>query len=124
MIELLLLYIVFSISSTGLAMLYLFMIRKGQLFSFMQVPLNYLSDKKGVLAIFLYKSMGGCEVCTIQRFADVSFIVIILISSIHLHFLLWFFIYCLFGGMVFYASQIMNNAKKSEPKKTTQNIEL
>jgi len=92
---LILLFALFAFASNGLAKLYLYLIRKGQLFSFMQKPIVYLQDKKNPLAIFAYKSIGGCEVCTIQRFADVAFIVLIYMAPIHLHWLLWTFLYCL-----------------------------
>lgn len=122
MIELLLLYLIFSFSANGLGKLYLFLIRRGQILGFMQKPLRYLQDRKGPLGVFIYKSIGGCDTCVIQRFADVAFFVMIYLSPVSLHWFLWLFIYCMFGGMVFYASAVTD---RSEPiKKTTQKIEL
>ena len=118
---LILLFALFAFASNGLAKLYLYLIRKGQLFSFMQKPIVYLQDKKNHLAIFTYKSIGGCEVCTIQRFADVAFIVLIYMSPIHLHWLLWSFLYCLFGGLSFYATML---TQREQTPKTTQKINL
>ena len=118
---LILLFALFAFASNGLAKLYLYLIRKGQLFSFMQKPIVYLQDKKNPLAIFTYKSIGGCEVCTIQRFADVAFIVLIYMSPIHLHWLLWSFLYCLFGGLSFYATML---TQREQTPKTTQKINL
>ena len=69
---LILLFALFAFASNGLAKLYLYLIRKGQLFSFMQKPIVYLQDKKNPLAIFAYKSIGGCEVCTIQRLLNAN----------------------------------------------------
>ena len=117
-----LLFALFAFASNGLAKLYLYLIRKGQLFSFMQKPIVYLQDKKNPLAIFTYKSIGGCEVCTIQRFADVAFIVLIYMSPIHIHWLLWSFLYCLFGGLSFYATMLTQ--REQTPPKTTQKINL
>jgi hypothetical protein len=118
---LILLFALFAFASNGLAKLYLYLIRKGQLFSFMQKPIVYLQDKKNPLAIFAYKSIGGCEVCTIQRFADVAFIVLIYMAPIHLHWLLWTFLYCLFGGLSFYATML---TQREQTPKTTQKINL
>ena len=118
---LILLFALFAFASNGLAKLYLYLIRKGQLFSFMQKPIVYLQDKINPLAIFAYKSIGGCEVCTIQRFADVAFIVLIYMSPIHLHWLLWSFLYCLFGGLSFYATML---TQREQTPKTTQKINL
>mgnify|MGYP006390172165 FL=1 len=117
-----LLFALFAFASNGLAKLYLYLIRKGQLFSFMQKPIVYLQDKKNPLAIFAYKSIGGCEVCTIQRFADVAFLVLIYMSPILLHWLLWSFLYCLFGGLSFYATMLTQ--REQTPSKTTQKINL
>ena len=118
---LILLFALFAFASNGLAKLYLYLIRKGQLFSFMQKPIVYLQDKKNPLAIFTYKSIGGCEVCTIQRFADVAIIVLIYMAPIHLHWLLWSFLYCLFGGLSFYATML---TQREQTPKTTQKINL
>lgn len=119
---LILLFALFAFASNGLAKLYLYLIRKGQLFSFMQKSIVYLQDKKNPLAVFAYKSIGGCEVCTIQRFADVAFIVLIYMSPIQLHWLLWSFLYCLFGGLSFYATMLTQ--REQTPPKTTQKINL
>lgn len=120
MVQLLLTYIVFAFSACGLGKLYLFLIRQGQLLSFMQKPLKYFENRNE----FIYKSIGGCDTCTIQRFADVSFVVLVLLNPIRFHHylaltvILWFFIYCLFGGMVFYATALIY--KDETPKKTTK----
>lgn len=123
MLQLLITFVVFGFSACGLGLLYMVLIREGQLFSFMQGPINFFGQNEGVLSNFIHKSIGGCEICTIQRFADISFIILILTSPIHLHFLLWFFLYCMFGGLVFFATALI---KKDEPgpTKTTQKLDL
>lgn len=111
-------FITLAFCSVGLGSLYLYMIRKDELLGFMQKPLEYLKPKKGPLAIFLYKSFGGCDVCTIQRFADLIFALLIVLTPLKIHPGLWFIFYCLFGGLIFYINVTM--AKKENKVKVTK----
>lgn len=129
MIQILLTFLVFAFSACGLGKLYLILIRHGQLLSFMQRPLRYLQDRKDPASIFAYKSIGGCDICTVQRFADVAFFFLVYTnqgtfhSNTILNILAWFFLYCLFGGMVFYATSLITK-DPPQPKKTTETIQL
>lgn len=125
-IEFILTFFVFAMSANGLGNLYLYLIRDGQLFSFMQKPLIYFSSKKGLISKFIHKSIGGCEICTIQRFGDLSFAFFmsyfsmpgdVIITSIS-----WFALYCLYGGLIFYFSAIAS--RQAQPKTTSKKIEL
>lgn len=117
-----LLYVTLGFSSMGLGMLYLYLIRKGQSLDFMQKLLKLLDDHRNPLSLFLYKSIGGCEVCTIQRFTDLSFVVLMILTPLKLHFTLWFIVYCLYGGFVFFISNTM--VTKTQPKITSEKIDL
>lgn len=119
-------FVAFAFACNGLGNLYLFLIREGQLFSFMQKALKHFEKKN----VFIYKSIGGCETCTIQRFADIAFIVLILLNPIRFfqngvgNFLTWFFIYCLFGGLVFYATALVSKNETPKITKSKPQINL
>ena len=125
-IEFIITFFVFALAANGLGSLYLFLIRPGQLLSFVQKPIKYLSDKKGILAKFLYKSIGGCEICTVQRFGDLTFAFFVSYFTMPgptwLVYLQWFILYCLFGGLLFYFGSIAS--KNIQPQTKKQNIEL
>jgi|LakMenEpi03Aug12_release.lakeMendotaPanAssembly.Ray.scaffolds.fasta_scaffold03130_9 hypothetical protein len=102
-IEFVLTFILLAFAVVGVGELYLFAIREGQFLDFMARPLAWLHARsaQSKAAEFAFKSIGGCRVCTIQRFAELATL------------LLWFLFpepwyydlltYVLFGGMVFYA---------------------
>ena len=125
-IEFIITFFVFAMAANGLGNLYIYLIRPGQLFSFMQLPIKYFSDKKGILARFIYKSIGGCEICTIQRFGDMAFAFFVscfvMPGPTWWVCVSWFFLYCLFGGLLFYFTAIASN--KNQPQTKKQNIEL
>lgn len=114
-----------AIAAAGISMMYQYLILPGQLFSFMQRLLIWLQKKRGALPVFLYKRLGGCEVCNTQMFADLIYIMaIILIGNVA-----WWAIligYVLFGGLVFYLYQlaVKINAKQPEFPIKKQSIEL
>lgn len=125
-IEFIITFFVFAMSANGLGNLYLYLIRDGQLLSFMQKPLIYFSSKTSLISKFIHKSIGGCDICTIQRFGDLSFLFFmsyfsmpgdVIITSIS-----WFALYCLYGGLIFYFSAIAS--RQTQPKTTSKKIEL
>jgi hypothetical protein len=111
-----LLFLMLSVGASGLGSLYLHLIKPMQLLSFMQKPLDYFKDKN----VFMYKSLGGCKICTIQRFADVIFIAYALLTSLNIWLVLP--LYCVFGGLVFYATSLTE--KSVNPIVNSQKLEL
>jgi hypothetical protein len=111
-----LLFLILSAGASGLGSLYLHLIKPMQLLSFMQKPLDYFKDKN----VFMYKSLGGCKICTIQRFADVIFIAYALFT--HMNIWLVLPLYCVFGGLVFYATSLTE--KSVNPIVNSQKLEL
>lgn len=126
-IEFILTFFVFAMSANGLGNLYLYLIREGQLFAFMQGPIKYFSGKNGIVAKFIHKSIGGCEICTVQRFGDLSFAFFVsyftMPGTLIISILSWFTLYCLFGGLIFYFTAIASN-KSNQPITKSQKIEL
>jgi hypothetical protein len=122
--EFILTYLIFAFASVGIGNLYLYLIRPAQLFAFMQKPLAYFSDKPGILSKFIYKSIGGCGVCTVQRFTDLTFAFLIyhfeLPGQTWAVCLEWFGFYILFGGLSFYAQALA----QKQPNETIKNIDL
>ena len=105
MIEFILLYWTLCIASIGLGKLYIYLIRPGQLLEFMQPVIAEMKHHSE----YLYKSIGGCDVCTRQRFTDLSYLLLVAIAppiipglNIVLNILLYFALYCLYGGLAFY----------------------
>lgn len=97
-VEYILTFVVFCIGSFGLSNLYLYLIKQGNLFSFMNKYLLYFKNKNE----FIFRSIGGCSICTTQRFADLSFI---FLSSIYFDEINKFYLlplYCLYGGFTFW----------------------
>lgn len=115
-------FAVFSFASCGLGNLYLNLIRPGQLFDFMQPVLVALSKNKK--RVFLYKSLGGCAVCTRQRFADLSFIMLVILFPQK-----WWAVlplYCLYGGLLFWAQSFVEAVSvKDEPvRKKSEKLDI
>lgn len=100
-VDFILYYIIFAISSNGLASLYLHLIKPTQLLSFIGDYLPKLEKYK-----FLYKSLGGCKICTSQRFADLSFIFLLILFPVKIIYILP--LYCLYGGANFYFSSLVS----------------
>lgn len=111
-----LLFVTLAFSISGLGNLYLHLIKPMQLLSFMQKPLDYFKEKN----VYLYKSLGGCKICTIQRFADVAYIVLVCNSNLNVWLILP--LYCVFGGLVYYATSL--NEKSVNPIMNSQKIDL
>lgn len=122
--EFILTFLVFAFASVGCGNLFLFLIRPGQLFEFVQPALKYLQDKPGILAKFIYKSIGGCGVCTVQRFTDLFFLFIVYwfeLPGVKIQvFFEWFGLYIVFGGLSFYAQAIA----QKRPSETSKTIDL
>lgn len=119
-------FLILCAGSVGLGNLYLYLITPGQLFSFMQPVLVSLSkvttSHKGIE--FLYKSIGGCAVCTRQRFTDLSFIFLCFAFPFN-----WWFVfplYAIYGGLAYYLDALNTNKQTNTitPKIKKQNIEL
>lgn len=81
----------------------------------------------------LYKSLGGCDVCTRQRFTDITFLLFLYISpsvftelNIILSVLIHLFIYSLFGGLAFYFDALITNRNTSnfQPQTKQKHIEI
>lgn len=102
-IEFILTFILLAFSVVGVGELYLFAIRDGQFLDFMNRPLAWLNARmeKSVAAKFAFKSLGGCRICTIQRFADLTALLLFYLFPEPWY--LDLLTYVLFGGMVFYA---------------------
>lgn len=126
-IEFILTFFVFAMAANGLGNLYLYLIREGQLFAFMQKPIKYFSGKNGIVAKFIHKSIGGCEICTVQRFGDLSFAFFMsyftMPGTLIISILSWFALYCLFGGLIFYFTAIASK-QSNQPITKSQKIEL
>jgi hypothetical protein len=99
-------YFVLCLASVGTGKLYLWLIRPDNLFGFIQPTLVRLQPSNG----FLFKSIGGCDVCTRQRFTELSYILLIcLINPLSgwynvIHFLLFIF----YGGLAFYLESLIH----------------
>lgn len=128
MIEYALLYLILCLSSVGLGKLYIYLIQPGRVFQFMQYVLVELKSESTIL----YKSLGGCDVCTRQRFTDLSYVLLLVISpspfSQHHYltiFLLHLLMYCFYGGLAFYfESFVTTQHTQSQPPTKTTNIEI
>ena len=116
-IQFLLSFVILNVSAVGLAKLYMVLIQPNQLLSFMNRPLLWAQNNSK----FIYKSIGGCTICTIQRFLDLSFIMIVLTNNVN--YWLIFPLYCLYGGLGFYVASIQQE-QKPQPKEIHQKIEL
>ena len=119
-------FFVLCAGSVGLGNLYLYLITPGQLLSFVQPLLVSLSKvsshHKGIE--FLYKSIGGCAVCTRQRFTDLSFI--FLCFALPFNWWYVFPLYAIYGGLAFYFDALNTNRQTNitPPKIKQQTIEL
>jgi len=127
MIEFILLYWTLCIASVGLGKLYAYLIQPGQLLSFMQPVIAEMKHHNQ----FVYKSIGGCDVCTRQRFTDLSFLLLITIAPpiiegliLPLNILLYLVLYCLYGGLAFYFEAFVTQAPAPIPERKTTKIEL
>lgn len=118
-------FFVLCAGSVGLGNLYLHLIEPGQLLSFVQNILVRLSKSTMNKSIeFLYKSIGGCAVCTRQRFTDLSFVFLCFALPFN-----WWFVfplYAIYGGLAYYLESLNMNKQPNNiaPKIKKQNIEL
>lgn len=127
MIEFILLYWTLCIASVGLGKLYAFLIQPGKLLAFMQPVIAEMKHHSE----FIYKSIGGCDVCTRQRFTDITYVLLIAIAppilpglNIVLNILLYMALYCLYGGLAFYFEAFVTKSPAPIPERKTTKIEL
>lgn len=106
--------------TSGLGQLYLFLIRNGQPLYIIQKVINKIQNKKNYFYKFIYKSIGGCGICTIQRFADFIYIAFVIINEISVSPILLFIYYCLFGGSVYFFSNVIQIYQNKVESKTTK----
>jgi hypothetical protein len=127
MLEFILLYIILCIASVGTGRLYLYLIRPGNLFDFIQPLLADLKREN----TFLFKSLGGCDVCSRQRFTELSYILLLAVApsifnnynvfiGIGFHIVL----FCFYGGLAFYFDSLIHNQAGSGPEIKSQSLEL
>jgi hypothetical protein len=112
-----------AIGVAGIGRLYAYCIQPGQIFDFMQSVLVWLQTRNK----FWFKRLGGCAVCTIQNFIDITFLFV----WWHLHtFLNWYQLlgsYLFLSGIAFYFYALIENTKhheQTELKTETETIEL
>lgn len=125
--EFVLTFMLLAFAVVGVGELYLHITSQGQFFDVMQRPLTWLharAERSGI-AKFAYKSLGGCRICTIQRFADLGALLLIFLFPEP-----WYFdllTYVLFGGMVFYAQsrgQSQQQVQWRQPNIHSQNLDI
>lgn len=125
--EFVLTFMLLAFAVVGVGELYLHIISAGQFLDVMQRPLTWLQARaeRSGWAKFAYKSLGGCRICTIQRFADFGALLLIYLFPEP-----WYFdmlTYVLFGGMVFYAQsrgQSQQPMQWRQPHVHSQNLDL
>lgn len=114
-------FVVFCISSYGLSKLYQYLIKEGNLFDFMRMPLTYFQNKNE----FVFKSIGGCEICNTQRFADLTYLVLTIVFYNELSWYLILFNYCMYGGFTFWLYGKDQQPQQIQDKKiVTEKIKL
>lgn len=120
-------FLVFSLASVGLGRLYLRLIRPGELLDFIQPHLAKFKASN----VFLYKSFGGCDLCTRQRFTELTFLFFAFASpglslpEWWLRALVWFVLFMLFGGLAFYfESLVMVNYHSETHRVVKSKIDL
>lgn len=123
MVEFILIYLILCVSSVGTGKLYLWLIHPERLFSFMQPLIHEMKNE----STFLYKSIGGCEVCTRQRFTEFSYLLVLFLSNpLHgwynlIHIVLFVF----YGGLAFYFDSLTwPKEPKERPIIKSQTIDL
>jgi hypothetical protein len=122
LLEFTLLFAVFSASSVGVGKLYLHLIKPGELFDFMQNILVEFKHENN----FLYKSFGGCELCTRQRFTEVSYILLVAICN---PFNGWYnlfhlALFILFGGLSYFLDSLVPRITDQPQIIKSQKLEL
>ena len=120
MTEFIITYLVMSMAAVGTGKLYMYLIQQGQLFKFMQpiiAECKHIND-------FLFRSIGGCEVCTIQRFNDLSYIILLSITDdifFESHILIslfgYFILYIFYAGLSFFFYSLVSIQRSIEKPK-------
>ena len=127
MIAFIIWFTVLCLASVGLGKLYSYMIQPGQILAFMQPVIAEMKHHNQ----FIYKSIGGCDVCTRQRFTDMSYIFLIMImppilpdTNQVLLAIIYIFLYCLYGGLAFYFEAFVTQEPQQHPVIKSSKIEL
>lgn len=111
----------FSLSSAGLAYLYLRLLQPNQLLHFMSVFLTKVEKKN----VFIFKRLGGCALCTHQLFIDLTYFTYILLYPVGRGVFLYIIYYFLYSGISHYFGQILFGTKeKTEYKVEKEKIKL
>jgi hypothetical protein len=118
-------FLISAISTAGVALLYQYCIRQGQVFDFMQKPLVWLQPRSE----FWYKRLGGCPMCNTQLFSDVIYwILAVTLTNLAWYYLLFWWV--MFSGMtLWFYFLVAYQMKKDEPTQTqfkteTEHVEL
>ena len=103
-IEFIIYFFVLAMASNGLSRLYLYLIQPNELFSFVQPWIKYFETRND----FIFRSIGGCKICTMQRFADLTYILLsILFFQGWVYCIIFYF---LFSGLSLYFSELTNKS--------------
>lgn len=112
-----------AIGVAGIGQLYAYCIQPGQIFGFMQSVLVWLQTRN----TFWFKRLGGCSICTIQNFIDITFLFV----WWHLHtFLNWYQLlgsYLFLSGIAFYfygLYEYLKQRPQTKLKTEIENVEL
>lgn len=121
MIEFSLLFLILCVSSVGTGRLYLWLIKPDNIFEFMQ---PFLVDMKRENT-FIYKSLGGCDVCTRQRFTELSYLLLVTICNPFNGWYNWFHLalFIFYGGLAYYFDSFNSHPGKIPPVHS-QTLEL
>ena len=106
-------YFIFCTASVGLGRLYIYLIQPNNLFEFMQSLLVDLKREN----TFLYKSLGGCSICTRQRMTDIAYLFLVfMFNPLHGWYnLAHIALYVFFGGLAFYLDSFGLSNNKELP---------
>ncbi len=114
---------VIAVAIAGLTQLYAVCIQPRQIFDFMQKALVYFKDKN----TFLFKRLGGCAVCNLQLFVDLTALILIRIFYIEYAWWQMLLMYFLLTGLTFYfyaIAESLKNRPQQERKIEHENLNL
>lgn len=120
-------YLILSFGVSAAGKLIMLTIEPGEIFGRWQRVLSRMKSRPGFMWEFWYKSLGGCETCTTQRLAEISFAGLVILFTHSAGYwpvsvvqfdpapLAWivraflnFGLYLFFCGMVMYFSQALS----------------
>lgn len=121
--------VMLSVAIVGIGKLWAFIIYPGRIFGFIDKWIIYAEQKEQgsgnpFLWQFIYKSLGGCEICNRQRITELMMLGYILINP-GLKWYAYLFEYMLLCGFVWYSAaafEFMQNRKPIERKKVTTTL--